>query len=221
MNNKIKSTLLLGLALASNAAVLAPQPAHALTKRIANVSIQNMTSGPIVAGFSHKYSNVYQDSGSALINPIAVKKLGTAKYHTGFGTTGKDWWIVSFVDNKGCTYISSPRNGRKFMDGLEKGTKYAGLELIQVGVTTAVTGLLTPDPVSAIAGVALGGIIGGLGSAMFGLTNTESTAGFKQHILRSEDANITVMVTETTATFMSPSGVSTTGMELQGCVKPK
>ncbi|MGK7894663.1 MAG: hypothetical protein AB4372_13815 [Xenococcus sp. (in: cyanobacteria)] len=107
------------------------------------------------------------------------------------------------------------------MDGLEKGTKYAGLELMQVGLTTAVTGILTPDPVSAIAGVALGGITAGLGSAMFGLTNTESTAGFKQHILRSEDANIMVMVNEKTATFISPSGLSTTGMQLQGCVKPK
>jgi hypothetical protein len=213
--------LLLGLALASNATVFAPQPANALTKRIANVSIQNMTSGPIVAGFSHKYSNVYKDSGEGLINPFSVKKVGTAKYHTGFGTTGKDWWIVSFVDNKGCTYTSSPRNGRAFIDGLEKGVKDAGLSIIPIGAKTATAGFFMPEPTSKAVLIGVGALTTGLGAAMYGLSNEESTRGFKQHILRSEDKALMIMVNEKQATFISPSGVSTTGMKLEGCVTTK
>jgi len=195
----------------------------AATNRSATVSIMNLTGEPIVAAYSHKYSDKFKDSGTTSSKtPIPVgllQKAGKARFRTGFGTTGKDWWVVSFVDDRGCTYISSPKNARKFVDGLEKTAIYTGGVLIEVGVSTAVAGLLDPEPVGKIAGGVLGGITAGLGATMVGLSNTESTAGFKQHILRSKDTSLLILVSKKNATFQSKSGQSTTGMVMTGCFK--
>jgi hypothetical protein len=148
-----------------------------------------------------------------------LQKAGKARFRTGFGTTGKDWWIVSFVDDRGCTYISNPKNARKFVDGLEKTAIYTGGILVEAGVSIAVAGLLDPEPVGKIAGGILGAVTAGLGATMVGLSNTESTAGFKQHILTGKDQGLLIMVTKKKATFQSKSGRSTTGMVMTGCFK--
>ncbi|MEZ5577539.1 MAG: hypothetical protein R3F44_18640 [Candidatus Competibacteraceae bacterium] len=195
----------------------------AATDRSATVSIMNLTGEPIVAAYSHKYSNNYKDSGTTSSKqPVGVgliQNAGKARFRTGFGTTGKDWWIVSFVDDRGCTYVSSPKNARKFVDGLEKTAIFTGGILVEAGVDIAIAGLLDPEPVGKIAGGVLGGVTAGLGAAMVGLSNTESTAGFKQHILRGQDTSILIMVNKKNAIFQSKSGKSTTGMVMTGCFK--
>lgn len=199
--------------------------AMAATNRSATVNIMNLTGEPIVAAYAHKYSNKFKDEGTTSSKqPVGVgliQKAGKARFRTGFGTTGKDWWIVSFVDDRGCAYVSSPRNARKFVDGLEKSAIYTGGILVEVGVSTAVAGLLDPEPVGKIAGGILGGITAGLGATMVGLSNTESTAGFKQHILRGKDTSILIMINKKNAIFQSKSGKSTTRMVMTGCFKKK
>lgn len=105
------------------------------------------------------------------------------------------------------------------MDGLEKTAIFTGGILVEAGVDIAIAGLLDPEPVGKIAGGVLGGVTAGLGAAMVGLSNTESTAGFKQHILRGQDTSILIMVNKQNAIFQSKSGKSTTGMVMTGCFK--
>jgi len=197
--------------------------AFAKTDRVATVYMMNMTGNPVIAGFGHKYSNVFLGDGGATnpkqaLQPFQKQKLGKARFRTGFGTTGKDWWQVSYLDKKGCKYTSNPKNARKFIDGLEKTSIVVGGVLIEAGVDIALTGLFDPEPASKIAIGALGAITAGLGATMVGLSNTESTAGFKQHILRGKDKSITIMLFPNSIQFVSSSGTSSTGMKLIDCV---
>ncbi len=199
------------------------------TNRSATVTIMNVTGGPIVAGFSHKYSNVFHDSGStSKTKPLGttpldnMQKVGTARFRTGFLTTGRDWWIVSYVDDKGCSYISSPRNARKFVDGLEKTAIFTGGILIDGGVDIAIGGLLDPEPVGKVAGGVVGLVTAGLGGTMVGLSNSESTAGFKRHFLRKKDTSVLILLAKDEVTFVSKSGKSSTRMVATGkCIAKK
>lgn len=198
--------------------------AFAKTDRSASVTIINQTGGKIVAAYAHKYSNVFKDSGATNeIKPLGttpfdfMQNVGKARFRTGFGTTGKDWWIVGYIDNKGCKYISSPRNARKFIDGLEKASIFTGGILVEVGIDVAIVGLLDPEPVGKVAGGIVGLVTAGLGATMVGLSNTESTAGYKQHILKAKDKNITIFITKNNkVVFSSKSGKSSSRMVKTG-----
>ena len=57
-------------------------------------------------------------------------------YNTGFGTTGRDWWYVSWVYTDSSTiYYSDPNNFRGAIDFMEKASKIA----IPVGTSIAAT----------------------------------------------------------------------------------
>ncbi|PKS05649.1 hypothetical protein jhhlp_008168 [Lomentospora prolificans] len=81
-----------------------------MTKRTAKVVIRNNTSNPIAAvGVAHKYSDDYKNSGSwGIVQPGEVtEETMEVEYNTGFLTTGRDWWLVTWysMDMKTLTEI--------------------------------------------------------------------------------------------------------------------
>ncbi|KAH7134999.1 hypothetical protein B0J11DRAFT_517310 [Dendryphion nanum] len=184
-----------------------------LTKRKALIKIQNNTPDTLTGvGVSHKYSDVYKEQFSW--SAIAPGKLSTedmiVEYHTGFGTTGRDWWMVTYHreiasavrKNEVMMWYSDPQNFRSIIDFLEKIAPAAIKAAINAAKGTNPQ-LLPAAQVAHIASKVMCKL-------MF---NNESTDGFKQHILESEDANqITVIVinADNTITFKSKSGNSKT-----------
>lgn len=181
------------------------------TYRKAFVSVRNNTSEPIYAvGVAHKYSDNYKNDGEwGIIEPHELaKQTMIAEYHTGAFTTGRDWWLIFWVSHDGKTlYYSNPNNFRDIIDWMEN---------------------LGPDVISAIAGAAAGLIAAPSGPATIvaagaaalaskaitsAVLNSESTAGFKQHILRAEDEDklTEIIINEDhTITLKSESGSSDT-----------
>lgn len=180
----------------------------------ANVTIQNDTAETLLAvRVLHKYSDTSfkeelaweATDTSAGITSFPAKAV---RYNTGWFTTGRDWWIVTWSDAQGNFYVTAPENLRGFMDSLEKAGQGIAALMLGVGGTAAVGGI---EPISKTLGVA----IAGTGLIINAFTNSESTAGFKQHILRDEDANrtTTIVLTKTKVTFKSNSGNSSTGVK--------
>lgn len=158
----------------------------------------------------HKYSNNYKDriTHKSLDNNKTSGHFN-ARYNTGFGTTGKDWWIVSWTEPYSNTQIrhriTNPKNGRAFIDGFEKGFKTSfniGSSLLSQygGDVLGVKGQ--------IAGAA-GKVIN---DQLINRTmNNSSTIGFKQHILRSEDTYLNIILySNGVVEFKGKSGKSTT-----------
>jgi hypothetical protein len=206
------------------------------TKHQAYVSIVNKTGRPILyAAISHKYSDVFKDA-LPFTGPIAPgetttvdKNFHKVSYHTGITTTGRDWWIVTwcYEDGDHEAYHTAPQNFRGVLDWLEWGTHW-GAWLI--GFVTG--GFLEKLPVWAaklgIEAKWLGRISEGVSEAtkvkkvaaaiacawlVEKGTNTEETLGYKQHILRAEDAGKTTHIeidSNNNATFKSHSGKSQT-----------
>ena len=85
--------------------------------RVLNKSGEEMIDVKVV----HKYSGVYLNEKSWENVPVSKYTEGALKveYNTGFLTTGRDWWFIAWNDEEGNTHISSPSNGRGFVDGLE------------------------------------------------------------------------------------------------------
>mmetsp|Transcript_11975 Transcript_11975/g.18195 ORF Transcript_11975/g.18195 Transcript_11975/m.18195 type:complete len:163 (+) Transcript_11975:205-693(+) len=155
-----------------------------------------------------------------------LTRVLTVNYHTGRFTTGRDWWYVAFTTEDGIFYQSNPQNGRDIIDGLEQVCFYA--TNIIGGGSICTTGACAHQAVGATrAGLpriitagyaAYGGAVGLAGAVGLVVTNTmmntESTAGFKQHILRTEDAGkvTTIIIRKNEVIFRSTSGVSKTGV---------
>lgn len=183
-----------------------------MTKRTAYATVRNNTSQPLLAvGVVHKYSDNYKHREEfAIIRPggLGEPKL-LVEYNTGAFTTGRDWWAVTWYspDMKTIHY-SDPNNFRGIIDWLEN---------------------IAPDTISAAAAAAAGLVMieSGPGAVVAakaaaeaakatteGLFNSESTEGFKQHILRTEDENVTTEIiinSDLSITFKSNSGDSNTG----------
>lgn len=131
-----------------------------------------------------------------------------ARYYTGFWTTGRDWWIVVFDDDKGRTFVSSPVNFRRVIDGLEKNL---------LDVTPSLLKLI-PDPSAGMGTGALDVVI----RSVFNKAETYNEkfgVNFKQHILRPQDGNKVTTIEIATfdaeeeegrLRFLSPSGSSRT-----------
>jgi len=199
-----------------------------VTKRTANVIVKNQTGGDLLTvHVCHKYSDNYKhqkDFAGILQNGQSTNETMRVEYNTGFGTTGRDWWYVAFTMADGSFYMSNPGNCREFIDGFEKVGKGA-LNVIGglCAVQTPAIGMQAYQASSAgysMLGSAYGAYAGAVGVASaIGLVvancmmNTESTAGFKQHILRAEDAgkNTEIIITKEQIKFESRSGTSTTG----------
>ncbi|MEW6404324.1 MAG: hypothetical protein AB1649_21200 [Chloroflexota bacterium] len=180
------------------------------TYQTAQVRIQNGTTRPLRgASVVHKYSDNYKNM-KQWDNPIPPGAYTPAdfrvEYHTGFLTTGRDWWLIAWeykADDK--VYYTDPDNLRSFIDGLE----VAGQIIIPAALAAA--GALVTAGTGAAVAVAVGAAAGNRLATK--LLNDESTGGFKQHILRDEDAGQTVIIVirdDNTVAIQSPSGVSET-----------
>lgn len=184
-----------------------------LTKRTALVKIQNNTPDTISGiGVSHKYSDVYKNQYDwSVIPPGSLStEAMTVEYNTGAFTTGRDWWMVTYHreqtsslrPNELKMWYSDPENFRNIIDFLEK----AAPALIKTAINAAKGS--NPQLLPAAKAAQIASKV--LCKLMF---NDESTAGFKQHILRSEDEErVTTIVinADNTITFQSKSGNSNT-----------
>ncbi|KAF2470710.1 uncharacterized protein BDR25DRAFT_303728 [Lindgomyces ingoldianus] len=187
--------------------------AFCLTKRTALVKIQNNTPYPISGvGVSHKYSDVYKNQYDWSIIPPGTlsTEAMTVEYNTGAFTTGRDWWMVTYHSEQASSvrpnelkmWYSDPENFRSIIDFLEK----AAPALIKTAINAAKGSNPQLLPAAKAAQIASKVMC----KLMF---NNESTAGFKQHILRSEDeGRVTTIVinADNTITFKSKSGNSNT-----------
>ncbi len=170
------------------------------THRSAKVRIENKTGQRVLSvSVGHKYSNDYKSEHSWQ-GPIETNtKTAPAddmvvEFNTGFMTTGRDWWVVNWVTEDGKTHITDPKNMRGLMDFLEKG----GLALLEP--MAALKKLLVDTTMPELDKAA--DVSNALTNAIVkALCNTESTSGFKQHILREEDEK------QTTAIVLKPDGV--------------
>lgn len=197
---------------------------YAVDKREADVVVKNKTGKTILqVTVAHKYSDEYEHQ---LDWPGALKDGMTTSgkpvtYNTGFGTTGRDWWYVSWVYTDSSTvYYSDPNNFRGAIDFMEK----AGRVVIPVGsaIGAAVVGAVCTagtfggcGPVAATAIATTSAAAGAaIASAAAGeLLSTGGTKGFKQHILRDDDAGKTVTIElqkNNEILISSPSGESRT-----------
>ena len=164
---------------------------EAKTLRRAPIYIENRTGGELeYVALVHKYSDVYKDKETFanIANGVRSNDYLIARYNTGFGTTGKDWWQVSWKkkgDNR--VYYTNPNNFRGIFDAVENLAKKTSAKL----ATDEITALFF---------------------------NSEGTKGFKQHILRSKDENrpTIIAIYNHTVELKSPSGRSSTeGIEFK------
>ncbi|KAJ7907474.1 hypothetical protein B0H13DRAFT_2233439 [Mycena leptocephala] len=134
----------------------------------------------------HKYSNVYKDEKQ---DPLAVD------YNTGFLTTGKDWWLITWFhpDMKRIWY-SSPNNMRGFFDFADN---------------------LLPDAIAGAAGALHRSRSDRRGALITSsLFNSGTTDGFKQHMLEKEDEGqlMEIVIHRDSVEFKSRSGTSSTNV---------
>ncbi|MGQ0671302.1 MAG: hypothetical protein ACT4N2_00275 [Hyphomicrobium sp.] len=162
-------------------------------KRTASVVVINKSGLQIKEVFvRHKYSDEFKDSCTwqdALADKASTPNAMTVYYYTGWLTTGVDWWIVSWADADGKTYITSPRNFRKVVDALESLAR----KLVQTAGPALLAGVgaagLPVDPSGAAIGFVADTIL-----------NAETTydaklgVGFKQKMLTAADSNATVEI---------------------------
>ena len=169
-----------------------------VTHRKANVQVVNDTGARVRAvSIVHKYSNNYVNPYVwETLEPGATSSPLQVDYHTGFLTTGRDWWIVAWVsDDGGTLYYTSPHNLRNIVDMFEK---------VSTAIAAAVGAVITSES---------GGWGAAVGTAIVApFVNTESTVGFKQHILRAEDQLTKIHIANSGVTWVSPSGTSRTGI---------
>lgn len=157
----------------------------ATTTRRAYVAIRNNTDKPIYGvGLVHKYSNVHkQEMTWDVVHPGQITSATLAvDYNTGFFTTGRDWWkLIWFDEGLNNLYFSDPTNFRFIFDGFDNiiGDAAGAAAGIFAAVVASATVLGTVAAASAAAAASK--------AITSNLFNSESTEGFKQHILESED----------------------------------
>ncbi|KAH8674815.1 hypothetical protein BGZ60DRAFT_404871 [Tricladium varicosporioides] len=182
-------------------------------KQTAQVSVRNNWDQPLVGvSVIHKYSDDYKNHGEwGIIKPgeLAPETMDV-EYNTGFLTTGRDWWVITWYSADMKTqYYSDPVNFRNIIDALEK----VAPSVVKVAMKTVAAGMAAEaGPGAVVAAKNAAKVLAKVANEA--LFNTESTDGFKQHILRSEDAGkLTEIVInkDRSITFKSKSGNSDTG----------
>ena len=177
--------------------------------RTANVVVVNETGIDIAAvSLIHKYSDNYVNN-TVWNGPI--KNGGTTSpplkvdYHTGAGTTGMDWWRVTWIDTNKVLYATDPHNFQGMLNWFEnilkKNANWAALALLKKAPEAAEMAPFVVAAAAAIKGI----------DVM--VLNDATTVGFKENMLRSNDDGKTVTITlhsDTTVTISSPSGSSAT-----------
>ncbi|KAH7064429.1 hypothetical protein BKA63DRAFT_173368 [Paraphoma chrysanthemicola] len=187
--------------------------APCIAKSTAYVKIQNNTPDTITAiSVSHKYSDDYKhqgDWGELAPGAITPEKM-KVEYNTGWLTTGRDWWMVTYHrkqagserPNELKMWFSDPMNFRNVIDFLEKAAP--------ILIKTAINVAKGSNPAALPAAKAAQVVSKVMCKLMF---NDESTDGWKQHILRDDDEDVVTMIIinkDDTITFRSRSGESKT-----------
>lgn len=184
------------------------------TANTASAVITNNSSRTFVSiGQSHKYSDVYssQASWENLAPGQTTSPALSVEYNTGFGTTGEDWWFLLAVDSEGNVWNTDPSNARWLWDKTDWGIAHFG-DIIATALEVA-----GPETLGA------GDIAGGLVDVLTAATNDTSVEGYKEFLLRDEDAGgtVTITLTDDTIQFSAPSGTADTPLALaQAAPKP-
>ncbi|EQL02804.1 hypothetical protein G6O67_005354 [Ophiocordyceps sinensis] len=150
---------------------------------------------------------------------LKKQEVMDVKYHTGFLTTGTDWWKLKWQTEDDSTICwTEPQNGRAFIDFMEK----EGVGLIKkvyIATTTVTGGIVGSSlggPPGTVGGAALGHGLGHVITQAWNLLLGEHpTVGFKAHMLTDTDATFVTEVfigADYTVTFRSISGISVTGV---------
>lgn len=126
----------------------------------------------------HKYSNVYKDSYRT--GPLHRRQNGNhgqisngfnLRYNTGIGTTGQDWFHIIVFFQDGSVLRLAPQNFRGIVDAAE-GAILSSITSISKAIGTA---------------VGIKGADAAVQTLLGAMLNSESTVGFKSHILRAKD----------------------------------
>lgn len=182
------------------------------TKRTAKVKVINHSSQTIRSvSVVHKYSDNYKDRHIFdELEDGAEAEGGTVSYNTGIFTTGKDWWVVTWYDGTyERRYYSDPNNFRNVIDLLEK-VAPAALK-VAASLAAKYAAVKSGNPQHAKLFSKAAKKVAGLAADL--LFNSESTDGFKQHILRSDDEGefVSIYIYNNGAiSIKSPSGTSDT-----------
>ncbi|RCI12167.1 hypothetical protein L249_0778 [Ophiocordyceps polyrhachis-furcata BCC 54312] len=185
--------LLLLLPLLSIITTTAVQVSAEIVHRRTNVTVWNQSHDPMVAvSVIHKYSSVYKDRHEwPLLSPGEKSSdFMQVDYHTGFGTIGQDWWLISWYGPGMVNYyISNPNNFRGVIDFLEA---QAPAVMITSAITVASVAA-TPAGFGAVLGASVAAVTvaKATSDAVF---NSESTVGFKKHFLEAEDEDEPVVI---------------------------
>ncbi|KAK2590468.1 hypothetical protein QQS21_011855 [Conoideocrella luteorostrata] len=161
-------------------------------------------------------------------------------YETGLTTTGKNWWMVYWLNEEHDTmYLSNPNNFRKYFDFVDEHTLGVSGAIALAAFGIIAFGVLGPEIIACAvlnaviceesyfsysaaiwsANLVIGGIVveGAALSTLFLVgnenINKEKTEGFKQHILRTDnETNCTRIIIneDQTIDFKSESGDSST-----------
>ena len=178
------------------------------TPQKASIEIVNNTGSTLLsASVSHKYSDNYKNEHTwENIKNGETTSTTKVDFNTGLLTTGRDWWVVTWVNDKGDTYVTDPKNFRGIIDFLEK----MGDKLATPLATLAATFATKTSDARAKAVAAAVAVTSAVAAAFL---NTEATDGFKQHILREEDKDrpTRIVIKKNEVEFNSKSGISTTG----------
>ena len=171
----------------------------------ARVKVVNQTGESLRAvTITHKYSDVYTE-----IHTYDTVEAGgesssdmEVQFNTGSFTTGRDWWLVVAVAEDGAVFFSSPENFRGVIDSLEQVAPALAGVAADMATGNPVVGIAVEEAIRA--------------SDVF---NTATTDGFKQHILREEDGEVSIIIHsldrnpdggDDQLEFSSPSGTSLT-----------
>ncbi|WP_425417926.1 hypothetical protein [Oricola indica] len=197
---------------------------YAVDKKQADVVVSNKTGKTILSvTVAHKYSDEYEHQldWPGVLADGAKTSGQPVTYNTGFGTTGRDWWYVSWVYTDSSTiYYSDPNNFRGAIDFMEKAGKIA----IPVGTSIAATvfgAVCTASTAGACGPAATAAVVTTMAAASATIASAAAgellanggTKGFKQHILRDDDAGKTVTIElqkKNQILITSPSGDSRT-----------
>eukprot|EP01053_Blabericola_migrator_P010067 Blabericola_migrator_1__10066@NODE_558_length_7604_cov_14_461059_g418_i0_p2_GENE_NODE_558_length_7604_cov_14_461059_g418_i0NODE_558_length_7604_cov_14_461059_g418_i0_p2_ORF_typecomplete_len226_score30_79PUD1_2/PF18457_1/3_7e43TraT/PF05818_12/18TraT/PF05818_12/21Sporozoite_P67/PF05642_11/12_NODE_558_length_7604_cov_14_461059_g418_i0191868 len=160
-----------------------------VTKRTAYVRVRNNTNKELYGvGLVHKYSDVYKETETwRTLKPGCSTPALAVNYHTGFLTTGCDWWAVSWYDTDLTEqYFTAPNNFRDIIDFMEKiaGPCISAAAAGAAGFITAESG---PAALAFAAAAAAATKV-----LCDQLMNSEGTNGFKRHFLESGDDGGTI-----------------------------
>jgi hypothetical protein len=94
-----------------------------VTTRTGYATVRNNTSQPLLGvSLVHKYSDEFKEEQQwGLVQPgEAGEEHLAVQFNTGFMTTGRDWWLVTwFSPDMKTILFSDPNNFRDIVDGLE------------------------------------------------------------------------------------------------------